>query len=383
MYNQRPKGLFTGRKRSPAYIIAQWIVLIGSIVGWRCLPRADKSFFVNLSEYFRVTAQIVGVWPPSREVKWGQETVHVPRPPNSSVAEVQGWIGREEFFEKFHGKEPVIFRGAATKVNGWHLECLASKGSLISALEQELAGKELKVFVDEHNASSAEWMLFSEYEQLATRARTGGAKLPYARSFPLSGFESCKDLVPLDMLESYHGRTAVTRDTQAKQHYDRTFAHISLNKGTNTRMHANTVDTFHTQVYGRKRWLFADPKFAAKLQTYGDHFNLEYVAGYDVHFESLPFIVHLSEAILHPGDVLYFPSMTFRATYNLDEITMGISETAFDPLLSLQRHWLLTLGTMLNPRVFASVWSHWRETGSFSGYELYQQRHERQQRSEL
>merc|ERR1712023_335303 len=104
-------------------------------------------------------------------------------------------------------KQPVVFRKAATKSNGWNLECLAAKGTLVSAVEQELTGKQIRVFVDEHDDSSAQWMTFPEYEQLVTKARAEQSEnLPYARSFPLSSFDSCTNIVPLDMLENYHGR---------------------------------------------------------------------------------------------------------------------------------------------------------------------------------
>mmetsp|Transcript_35181 Transcript_35181/g.47483 ORF Transcript_35181/g.47483 Transcript_35181/m.47483 type:complete len:207 (-) Transcript_35181:202-822(-) len=145
----------------------------------------------------------------------------------------------------------------------------------------------------------------------------------------------------------------------------------SFTEGTNTKMHMDIGDTLFTQVYGRKRWLLADPKYATKLQIYGDRLNLVYISGFDVHREPLPNEVFLHEVILNPGDVLYFPPMTFHSVYNLDPVTIGIDNAAFDAVGSFWRHWLLTSTTLFNPRIVFRALSMLVRTGSFTCTELY------------
>merc|ERR1719498_480803 len=47
------------------------------------------------------------------------------RPYNGSIKEVQGWVDEATFHAKYLYKEPVVFRQAATKENGFNLDCIA------------------------------------------------------------------------------------------------------------------------------------------------------------------------------------------------------------------------------------------------------------------
>jgi len=114
-------------------------------------------------------------------------------------------------------------------------------------------------------------------------------------------------------------------------------------------------DSLVTQVHGRKKWIFVEPEYVTTLQSYGGYFNLFFAAGYDVHLEAIPLEVPVSEVITSPGDVLYFPAMTFHAVANLDDVTLGIDQPCLDVGGSLLRHWLCAIGCLLNPRMIWKV----------------------------
>merc|ERR1719446_415825 len=104
----------------------------------------------------------------------------------------------------------------------------------------------------------------------------------------------------------------------------------SANMGTTTKMHMDVGDSLFTQVYGRKKWIFADPNYATTMHLYGEHMNLFYSTGIDIHYEAAPPEVPMKEVILYPGDTVYFPSMTFHAVTNLDPVTLGIDQPCMD-----------------------------------------------------
>lgn len=263
----------------------------------------------------------------------------------------------------------MVFRGAAVRQNGFNLECLTSGGPFLEIVERELTTKKVRIFRDESDDASAEWMTLSEYTRMVSAASANASLgMPYARAFPLASFETCADAVA--PLAEYHSPEASLL-AKAAHSTSTGMVFLSLSQGTTTKMHMDVSDSFFTQVYGRKRWLFTEAKYAAQLQVYADTMNLVYIAGYDVHREPVPPEIPILEVTLKPGDVLYFPSMSFHAVYNLDPVTMGIDEVAPDPIGAFKRHWFFALGTLLNPwvtyKTLAQVW----RTGAFDGHELF------------
>jgi len=207
----------------------------------------------------------------------------------------------------------------------------------------------------------------TEYEQLARAAEANeSAFLPYARSFPQSALGRCQP-VPAEKLQDYHHWAAFTPLEEG----GKAMLFYSTNKGTTTKMHFDLGDSLFTQVAGRKKWLFVDPEYATSLQIFGFTMNLVYLAGYDVHREPLPPEVPVKEVILNPGDVVYFPPMTFHAVKNLDDVTVGIDELSFDAAGGFRRHWFCTLFTILNPNMIWKVFKQILTLGRIDGYALY------------
>jgi len=191
-------------------------------------------------------------------------------------------------------------------------------------------------------------MTIQQYRELAANAAANDSKsMPYPRAFPQNSMKSCRPM-PKELVRPY--RSLVGRFMQ--EHLpmpDAAMLFVSYNQGTTTKMHMDVADTLFQQVAGRKRWLFVDPEYASRLKIWGDTLNLVYISGYDVHREAVPPEVPIREIILNPGDLLYFPSMTFHAVYNLDPVTVGVDLPAMDLAGAFTRHWLLTLCTMFNP----------------------------------
>jgi len=358
------------RKRSIPYIVVQWVVLIAMVYGWVKLPKAGRSVWENVWEHGRLFLHNLALLPKSRVVEYGKVTPITVRPSNGTIAEVTtGFPSREEFQAKWLWKEPVVFRGAATKENGWDLGCFdAVDKDPAEALERELSDRKFRIFRDEYDDGSADFMTFSEYRGLVAEADANKSRnMPYARSFPIANLETCGKAVPTAKLANYHSDYAITYGDM----FSNRVLFVSLNNETTTKMHIDVGDSFFTQVVGRKKWLFVDNKYAAKLQIYGDTMNLVYIAGYDVHRERVPFEIPVKEVILHPGDVLYFPGMTFHAVLNLDLVTIGIDDTAMDLVGAFRRHWFLTMTTALNPWMIKNVVQQLWRTGTFDGYEMY------------
>lgn len=120
-----------------------------------------------------------------------------------------------------------------------------------------------------------------------------------------------------------------------------------------------------------KKWIFVEPEYATSLKILGEPLNLFYSTGYDVHLETVPPEVIIKEVIMHPGDVLYFPSFSFHAVSNLDDVTMMIDQPCMDFGGSLYRHWLCAIASLLNPWMILKVIKQVLRTGSLNGHEVY------------
>jgi len=130
-------------------------------------------------------------------------------------------------------------------------------------------------------------------------------------------------------------------------------------------------DSFFVQVYGRKRWYFVDPQYATQIKVFADPLNLVFVAGFDIHREAVPPEIPVHEVVLSPGDLLYFPAMTFHAVVNLDPVTLGVDAPVVDPHGAVLRHGMLTLATLLNPWVAYKSILQVVQKGRFRAQELY------------
>jgi len=214
-------------------------------------------------------------------------------------------------------------------------------------------------------------MTIEEYELRVQEARANTTKpMPYARSFSQKNLGPCAKTVDHDRLKAYRSSVAFTSlDRLTDEGLSMVF--YSKAEGTNTKMHMDMSDSFFTQVYGRKRWLFADPQHATQLKIYADTMNFVFISGYDVHREPLPLEVPLREVILNPGDVLYFPPMCFHAVFNLDRMTLGVDDIAMDPVGAFKRHWLLTASTIFNPRIPSFILQKLWRTGHFDAYDIW------------
>jgi len=111
--------------------------------------------------------------------------------------------------------------------------------------------------------------------------------------------------------------------------------------------------------------------YATTLQIYAEKNNLFYSTGYDVHHEAAPPEVPIKEVILNPGDIVYFPSFTFHAVSNIDEVTMGIDQPCMDFGGSFRRHWLCAICSFLNPGMIFKVIKQFLRTGQINGHEVY------------
>lgn len=333
-------------------------------LAWYFLPRAGPSFREDLVDHAHVLCNLLGLTEPARHVSFGTMPA-APRESNGTIAEVQGWVDRQTFQEKYLLKEPVVFRGAATRQNGFDLECLSGEFEVV--MQRELGESLYRVFRDQYDDGSAEFMTFAQYSALANASRANtSAKTPYARAFHASKFKNCKAMVPEDTLWSYHNNWA----PKSKKLGD-VLVFLGLSENTNSKVHMDMTDSFFTQVHGRKRWLFVEPQYATQLKVYADILNLVYLAGFDFFRESVPANVPIKEVVLHPGDVLYFPAMAFHGVQNLDRYTLGLDEGLTDMLGSFSRHWFFTTATLLNPRLaYKSIEQLWN-TGDIDGYKLF------------
>merc|ERR1711971_993031 len=98
------------------------------------------------------------------------------RASNKSVAEVQGFVDIATFQQKYSRKGPVVFRQAATKEWGFDMDCLREGGrSIDEALEQEIGDTSIRVFRDQYDDDSAEFMAISEYIRLTKAAEVNSS----------------------------------------------------------------------------------------------------------------------------------------------------------------------------------------------------------------
>lgn len=291
------------------------------------------------------------------------------RAANATVPEVQGFVDLDTFKSTYLYKGPQVFRGAATKEHGFDLECITGTGR---PLEEEMArrmgDKTFRVFKDTYDDGSASFMNIKQYEELARKAEENSSlPLPYPRAVAQSALGECRP-VPEEKIEQYHGMFSsafmLPKGGKALVFY-------SMNKGTTTQMHMDVGDSLFTQVYGRKKWIFIDPDYVTSLQSHGASLNLFYASGYDVHLEAVPPEVPFKETTLYPGDVLYFPAMTFHAISNLDDVTLGIDQASFDVGGALRRHWLCTICSLFNPWTIIKVIKQFIVTGKINGHEVY------------
>jgi len=291
------------------------------------------------------------------------------RPSNGTIPEVQGFVDIETFKAKYLYQGPAVFRNAATQQHGFNLECLTGTGRPFQEeMARQMGNRRVRVFKDSYDDGSASFMTIKEYDDLAMKAKENSSMpLPYPRAFPQSALGECLP-VPEEKLVQYHGMFS---SAAMLPEGGKALVFYSANKGTTTKMHMDVGDSLFTQVYGRKKWIFADNNYATTLQIYGENLNLFYSAGYDVHLEPAPPEVPMKEVILHPGDVVYFPAMTFHAVSNIDDVSLGIDQPCMDFGGSLRRHWLCTICSLLNPWMIVKVIKQFIMTGKINGHEVY------------
>lgn len=344
-----------------------WLVALAAL-GWAFLPKCGDSNLEMLQKHAYLVGHLLGWLPRPRETVYDARLPSRARKSNGTITEVQGFVDRETFSAKYQWKGPAVFRGGATAEHGFNLECLTGAGRPVKEQIAHLMGdRRIRVFRNQDDDASADMMTIREYEKLAREAEANSsAPLPYARSFPQGALRECQP-VPTARMQQYHHWNAFTPLAEE----EKSMLFYSTNRDTSTKMHMDVGDSFFTQVVGRKKWLFVDPEYASSLQIYGYSMNLVYIAGYDVHRELVPPEVPIKEVILNPGDMVYFPSMTFHAVYNLDDVTVGIDELSFDMMASFKRHWLLTLFTILNPSLILKAIKMLVTIGRIDGYALY------------
>jgi hypothetical protein len=331
-------------------------------VGWALLPKASSDTSIEAHAY--LVGHLLGWLPKPREPRRYEGS---PRPSNFSIPEVQGFVEADTFKAKYMWKGPVVFRNAATKQNGFDLECVTGTGRPVKEELARLMGdRKIRIFKDLYDDGSAAIMTIDEYEALARKAEANSSvPFPYPRAFPQNALGRCAPVPEAKMLQYHNLFASAFMLESAGLVFD------SSNKGTTTKMHMDVSDSLFTQVYERKRWTFVDPEYATNLQIYGNSLNMVYISGYDVHHEPIPQEVPIKEVILHPGDVVYFPPMTFHAVENLDDITFGIDQPSFDAVGALYRHWLCALCSFLNPRMVWKAVKMFVTTGWIDGHDLY------------
>jgi hypothetical protein len=343
-----------------------WLVVLAAL-GWAVLPKAGSDTSLEtLRAHAYLIGHLFGWLPKPREPR-----VHMrsPRPSNLSIPEVHGFVDADTFKAKYLHQGPMVFRNAATKQNGFDLECITGTGRPIKQQMSQLMGdSKIRIFKDSYDDGSAEFMTVDEYEALARIAEANSSMpKPYPRAFGQKVLEKNRCTpVPVEKLLHYHSSLSTTfmLDSKALLFY-------SSNRGTTTKMHMDVSDSLFTQVYGRKRWLFVDPEYATDLQIYGNALNMVFISGYDVHREAVPPEVPVKEVTVHPGDIVYFPPMTFHAVENLDDVTLGIDQPNFDAVGALKRHWLCGLCTILDPYMIYKAVKQFVQTGWIDGHELY------------
>jgi len=370
-----PSGSVPARSRSPTMPRAAVAVALAAplglaLLGFFTLPTASGPA-ETLQAHGRLLLHLLGVAPKLRHTDYGRRQPAAPRQANGSIPEIQGFVEPEEFKAKYMWKEPVVFRGGATAEFGFDLACLVNaEKSVEKAFADQLSGKKIRIFKDQYDDSSAELMTMDQYGLLVEQARVNASKpAPYARAFPQNSMHDCRP-VPTEKMNEYHSWFGSMAQTYMPEP-DFSVLFTSYTEGTNTKMHIDIGNSFVTQVAGRKKWLFVDPEYTTNMQVYGDRLNLVFIAGFDVFREPVPPEVHLKEVIAYPGDIIYFPTMTFHAVYNLDPVTISVDNTAPDLPGAVRRHWLLTAATVLNPWIIIKGISIFVNTGSFSGTDLY------------
>merc|ERR1712096_345624 len=159
-----------------------------------------------------------------------------------------GFVEPEVFREKYLSKKPVVFRGAATRENGWDLQCLTGGGDPMTALAEDMDGRKVRVFTDEYEDGSATFMTIEEYAALSeTIAMNRSRPMPYARSFPLANLNRCRGTIPpLAKFAKYRSIGAMSMPNED----DHSMVFLSALEGTTTKMHIDMSDSFFTQVYG-------------------------------------------------------------------------------------------------------------------------------------
>lgn len=335
---------------------------------WWTLPSSLGSAETFVA-YAKLTHHLLGLSPPQRVVHIG--TGSGQRKSNASVKEVQGFVEPDVFHSEYLGKEPVVFRKGATHKFGFDLECLTESGKPIQdTLSEQFGDFKLSVFADQYDDASNQKMTLDQYMELAEAAKRNiSLPTPYARGFPQSAMRDCR---PVDTEKLMNYRSwAGQAGRRIVPEVDNTRMFVSYTAGTLSRMHFDAGDSIFTQVYGRKKWHFIEPKYVPVMQVSAAKLNLFYYGGFDVHHEPVPAEVNIKEVVLEPGDILYFPPMTLHSVYNLDPITIGMDDAIVDFVASLRRHWLLTLSTALNPWIPVQAAKIYFQQRSFSASDLF------------
>lgn len=358
--------------RSATLLGSGTAAVLAIALGLATLPNSEPPVDALVS-HAKLLAHLFGLRGIERDGRYGMSEEVLTRPPNGTLREVQGFVSKEVFREKYLWKDAVVFRGGATPEFGFDLGCLTEGVKTDADMRERLVERsgdtKFRVFTDQYNDASVEWLTMAEYIALVDDAIANGSKpMPYARAYSQSSL-TCKP-VPSEQLALRRswGGWACARFLPEP---DTSQLFVSFTQGTNTKMHMDVGDSIFTQVYGRKRWLLIDRSYATKLKIYGDHLNLVYIAGYDVHREPLPNDVYVEEVILGPGDVLYFPGMTLHSAYNLDPVTIGIDNVVIDLANGFLRHWLLTATTAFNPRIVYRILKQLWYKGGFKVTDLY------------
>lgn len=321
-------------------------------LGWASLPDAGGSRLDVLRFHSWLICHLAGWTSGGYGRSFDTQMATSSRPANGSIREVHGFVTPQVFREQYLWKEPVVFRRGATPQHGFDLECLTGSGDLLGRLRQEFAGRKLMVLRDGQNTSTLDKMTFEEYEELSSAAALNKSlPMPYARALAMWQLDGCAGMLQGANLSRYHSKVSAA---------SLNYLFLSVAGGTTSSMHGDTGDVISIQVHGRKRWQFVQPAYLRHLGVFAERSNIAYNAGVKIPLEPAPSDVPVLEVILNPGDILYFPPMAFHSVENIDPTTLAILDVAGDPFGAMHHHWLLTLGTVLNPRVayklFSQVW---------------------------
>jgi len=313
---------------------------------------ADVAFYTYL------LLNVLGLAEPIRIPSTGLSSPEIHRPANGTIEELESFVPLARERVDLGDLGVKVFRGAAAKANGFNLECFLRGGDPLATFEEELEGQSMMVFRDVTNRNSAERMTFADYHQMMREAQADSKRpVPYIRALH-SPLKTCRSAIPWETWrQELYGWSSLPDFASAEPLY------FFGTNGTYSAMHADVTDSYFVQVYGRKRWIFVDPQYTPRLKPHAQFSNVAYDIGFDPFHEALPPEVFTREVILEPGDILYFPPMTWHAVMNLDPITIGVDMAVPDPVKAFPRNWFLTLATVLNPllaiRVAPKILTSW------------------------